>query len=503
MTRRNVDPMRRLLTLVLLILLPALVSAQTAVVVRGKVSTVNATTTPLANAAVFTGTFEDTRDYPSLTVTTFADQSSASNGLEIQWSNDGVNVDVTDAYTITANVGRSWTKVTRGRYFRLKYTNGSVTQTTFRMGAVLRQSGAPSVESGSVGLTDTELRATPVPVSGTVTATPTGTQAVSGTVTANAGTNLNTSSLALDATLTGGTQKTKIVDTGGTNVASVSAGGAVKVDGSAATQPVSGTVTVTDGSGALNVIVDSGALTATVTDGAGALNTIVDSGSITATQATGTNLHTVVDSGTVTVSDGAGALNVIVDSGSITNTPPSNQSVNLNQIVGTAADVNSGNKSAGTLRKDGTAQLTDADGDHSDLSVDAYGVQYMRLDHPNRIRCTADNIAASLTELTGCGVPGASLSIYITNLIAVSTTTTAGTFQVRYGTGTNCGTGTVAIFPPVSTSRTYGLPASNAATGPFNLPLFTPVKIPANNAVCVIGAATNTTNIIITGFIAP
>lgn len=68
------------------------------------------------------------------------------------------------------------------------------------------------------------------------------TQPVSGTVTANAGTNLNTSALALDATLTGGSQKTKIVDTGGVNVASVSAAGAVKVDGSAVTQPISGTV---------------------------------------------------------------------------------------------------------------------------------------------------------------------------------------------------------------------------------------------------------------------
>lgn len=44
------------------------------------------------------------------------------------------------------------------------------------------------------------------------------TQPVSGTVTANAGTNLNTSALALDATLTGGTQRTKITD-GTTNAA--------------------------------------------------------------------------------------------------------------------------------------------------------------------------------------------------------------------------------------------------------------------------------------------
>jgi hypothetical protein len=60
------------------------------------------------------------------------------------------------------------------------------------------------------------------PISGTVTANAgTGTFTVGGTVTANAGTNLNTSALALDATLTGGTQQTKITD--GTNVATVKA----------------------------------------------------------------------------------------------------------------------------------------------------------------------------------------------------------------------------------------------------------------------------------------
>jgi hypothetical protein len=47
------------------------------------------------------------------------------------------------------------------------------------------------------------------------------TQPVSGTVTANAGTNLNTSALALSATQTDGTQQTKITD--GTNIAKVTA----------------------------------------------------------------------------------------------------------------------------------------------------------------------------------------------------------------------------------------------------------------------------------------
>jgi len=56
------------------------------------------------------------------------------------------------------------------------------------------------------------------PVSGTFWQA---TQPVSGTVTANAGTNLNTSALALDATLTGGTQTTRVTD--GTNTATVKA----------------------------------------------------------------------------------------------------------------------------------------------------------------------------------------------------------------------------------------------------------------------------------------
>lgn len=48
--------------------------------------------------------------------------------------------------------------------------------------------------------------------------------------------------LAKDATLTGGTQKTKLVDSAGANAASVSAAGAVKVDGSAVIQPTTATV---------------------------------------------------------------------------------------------------------------------------------------------------------------------------------------------------------------------------------------------------------------------
>jgi hypothetical protein len=77
--------------------------------------------------------------------------------------------------------------------------------------------GHVTVDNASIAVTGSFWQATQ-PVSGTFWQA---TQPVSGTVTANAGTNLNTSALALDATLTGGTQQSKITD--GTNVATVKA----------------------------------------------------------------------------------------------------------------------------------------------------------------------------------------------------------------------------------------------------------------------------------------
>jgi hypothetical protein len=106
------------------------------------------------------------------------------------------------------------------------------------------------------------------------------TQPVSGTVTANAGTNLNTSALSTSANQTNGTQTTQINQGG--NTAIVSVAGAQKVDGSAVTQPVSGTVTTNQQS-------DSSPSTINVT--------IIDSGSTTTAQANGQNAIT----GTCTV----------------------------------------------------------------------------------------------------------------------------------------------------------------------------------------------------------
>lgn len=118
------------------------------------------------------------------------------------------------------------------------------------------------------------------------------------------------------------------------------------------------------------------------------------------------------------------------------------------------------------------------------------------------IICGADNIAATLTELTGCAVPAISgLRYYITSVVAQSTTTTGGQFALRSGTGTNCGTGTANILPgSVGTAR-YSSPANTVNA---NVIVFTPpVAVTPGHALCVLGVATNTTTITVTGYLAP
>lgn len=120
---------------------------------------------------------------------------------------------------------------------------------------------------------------------------------ISGTVTANAGTNLNTSALALNATLTDKSQFTKITD--GTDVALVTAAGEQNVIATAQPGVDIGDVTINNAAGAAAVNIQDGGNTITV-------------------------------DGTVSIT--------------------ANSSVNLAQVGGTTTDTNSGNKSAGTLR---------------------------------------------------------------------------------------------------------------------------------------------------------
>lgn len=111
-------------------------------------------------------------------------------------------------------------------------------------------------------LTDAQLRAVAVPVDVTVMPTTNVAQSGAWTVVADAGTDLNTSALLTTAAHDAAFGTAGTADTQVRTVQGIAGMTPVLVDGSGSTQPISG--------------------------------------SVTATQATGTNLHTVVDSGTIT-----------------------------------------------------------------------------------------------------------------------------------------------------------------------------------------------------------
>lgn len=105
---------------------------QATLIQNGVVSSLNTTTTPLAADAVFTGQAEDVMDYVVIMVSCAADASSATDGLELQFSHDGSTWFTTDEYTYNNGLTcKTWANQTVGPYFRIKYTNGGSDQTEF------------------------------------------------------------------------------------------------------------------------------------------------------------------------------------------------------------------------------------------------------------------------------------------------------------------------------------------------------------------------------------
>lgn len=110
------------------------------------VSTANSSGTVLGVSGVFTGTSEDIADYSSVKVSVFADQASATDGLQIQQSVNGINWDFVDAYTVQASTGKTFGAPVQAKFLRVVYTNGAVASTAFRLQTIfskeVKQTGA-------------------------------------------------------------------------------------------------------------------------------------------------------------------------------------------------------------------------------------------------------------------------------------------------------------------------------------------------------------------------
>lgn len=104
----------------------------------GLLSPENSTTTPLLAGATFTGTAVDLKDYVTVNVVIKASHASATDGLCIDFSTDGINWDITECHTIPAATGEAHLSRAKGRYCRVRYTNGGTNQTYFRLYTVFK-----------------------------------------------------------------------------------------------------------------------------------------------------------------------------------------------------------------------------------------------------------------------------------------------------------------------------------------------------------------------------
>ena len=112
--------------------------------------------------------------------------------------------------------------------------------------------------------------------------------------------------------------------------------------------------------------------------------------------------------------------------------------------------------------------------------------------------CSLVGLVATLTQ---CQALATGVTYYITDIVVQTTTTTAGSYAIQYGTGTNCGSGTGALFPSYATASRFLAPISTAPTA--DIALTTPLAAVVGNAICVIGTGTNTINIQLSGFYTP
>lgn len=100
----------------------------------------NSTTTILTANSIYTGITQNVINYSSIMICILSDQDSANSGVNLQFSQDGLNwdINITDTYLTTNSIYSKCFPI-KALYFRIKYTNGSVDQTTFRLQTILHK----------------------------------------------------------------------------------------------------------------------------------------------------------------------------------------------------------------------------------------------------------------------------------------------------------------------------------------------------------------------------
>lgn len=107
--------------------------------IDGTIDNANSTTVTLGASGNFTGSWVQITNFASIQVGIYSDQSSATDGFKLQFSQDGTTVAHTHTYTYesTSN-GTGYLFQPEFKYYRVNYTNDGVAQTTFQLISTLR-----------------------------------------------------------------------------------------------------------------------------------------------------------------------------------------------------------------------------------------------------------------------------------------------------------------------------------------------------------------------------
>lgn len=99
----------------------------------GEIIATNSSTTPLGAGGVFTGPAFEVLKYSVINVGVFSNVASATNGITVQFSPDGINWDHSHSTTYTAVTGVGYIFNVEYRFARVVYTNGATAQASFRL----------------------------------------------------------------------------------------------------------------------------------------------------------------------------------------------------------------------------------------------------------------------------------------------------------------------------------------------------------------------------------
>jgi len=167
------------------------------VINSSKISTSNSSSTPLDASAQFVGTAEDVSNFSHVTLYAIADQASASEGLIIEQSSDGINWDKQDKFTLAADTILSKTIKVVAKYLRVSLLNGASAQTELRLQVILKQFGESGiVVNESVPVTS----AATLDVNVTNVFVPVNLNSLDSTISENAGTQLKVTPKQADGT---------------------------------------------------------------------------------------------------------------------------------------------------------------------------------------------------------------------------------------------------------------------------------------------------------------